>query len=89
MVHVRTGREADDQIAYDCPWKKNVDFHIPADLPACPEGGCHCSWGWVHSKDGGSAQMYQLGYRCDVTGAQMTRPLPKRKSGFLGSTFKS
>ena len=23
--------------------------------------------------------MYQLGYRCDVTGAQMTTPLPKRQ----------
>jgi hypothetical protein len=24
--------------------------------------------------------MYQLGYRCDVTGATLTRPLPKRTS---------
>lgn len=68
------------KIAYDCPWKKNVDFPIPADLPACPEGGCHCSWGWVHSMDGGSPQMYHLGYRCDVTGAIATRALPDRES---------
>ena len=27
--------------------------------------------------------MYQLGYRCDVTGAQMTQPLPKREYSFL------
>lgn len=26
--------------------------------------------------------MYQLGYRCDVTGAQMTTPLPKREYSF-------
>jgi hypothetical protein len=24
--------------------------------------------------------MYQLGYRCDVTGATLSRPLPKRMS---------
>jgi hypothetical protein len=24
--------------------------------------------------------MYQLGYRCDVTGATLSRPLPKRTS---------
>jgi hypothetical protein len=61
---------------YECPWKKNVDFEIPADLPACPEGGCHCMWGWVHSELSGSEQMYMLGYRCNVTGAVATTPIP-------------
>jgi hypothetical protein len=28
-------------VNYECPWKREVDFQIPADLPACPEGGCH------------------------------------------------
>lgn len=29
-------------VNYECPWKRQVDFEIPADLPKCPEGGCHC-----------------------------------------------
>ena len=67
-------------IAYECPWKKDVDFDIPADLPACPEGGCHCMWGWVHSQLSGSEQIYFVGYRCNVTGATNTTPLPAGES---------
>ena len=66
-------------VNYTCPWKKDVDLQIPADLPACPEGGCHCMWGWVHSADSGSEQMYFLGYRCNVTGTTATQAIPKRK----------
>ncbi|WWC89343.1 uncharacterized protein L201_004264 [Kwoniella dendrophila CBS 6074] len=61
---------------YTCPWFKDVDFHIPADLPPCPEGGCHCMWGWIHAADAGSEQNYLLGYRCNVTGATGVTPLP-------------
>lgn len=64
-------------VNYTCPWKKDVDLQIPADLPACPEGGCHCMWGWVHSADSGSEQMYFLGYRCNVTGTTATQAIPK------------
>ncbi|KAK4683791.1 hypothetical protein P7C73_g6433, partial [Tremellales sp. Uapishka_1] len=63
-------------VNYTCPWYKNVTFDIPADLPPCPEGGCHCMWGWIHADDAGSEQMYMLGYRCNVTGATGTTPLP-------------
>lgn len=65
---------------YNCPWKRRVDFPIPADLPACPEGGCLCSWGWIHSPMSGSEQMYHLVYRCNVTGATNTRALPSPKT---------
>jgi hypothetical protein len=65
-------------VNYECPWKKEVDFEIPGDLPPCPEGGCHCMWGWIHASDSGSEQMYMLGYRCNVTGARGTQALPAR-----------
>lgn len=74
---------------YTCPWFKHVDFQIPADLPPCPPGGCHCMWGWVHSVLAGSEQMYQLNYRCNVTGATGTRAIPPRKSSILFFGFKN
>ncbi|WVQ82351.1 hypothetical protein IAT38_004479 [Cryptococcus sp. DSM 104549] len=67
-------------VNHTCPWFKHVDFQIPSDLPACPEGGCHCMWGWVHSADAGSEQNYFLGYRCNVTGATGVTPLPAAKT---------
>ncbi|ORY34011.1 hypothetical protein BCR39DRAFT_232913 [Naematelia encephala] len=67
-------------VNYTCPWFKHVDFEIPSDLPACPEGGCHCMWGWIHSADSGSEQMYFVGYRCNVTGATGTTPIPQTKT---------
>ncbi|WVQ99392.1 hypothetical protein IAU59_006525 [Kwoniella sp. CBS 9459] len=63
-------------VNYTCPWFKHVDFQIPADMPPCPEGGCHCMWGWIHSEDAGSEQNYFLGYRCNITGATGVTPLP-------------
>jgi hypothetical protein len=68
-------------VNYECPWKKDVDFEIPSDLPPCPEGGCHCLWGWVHNSDSGSEQNYILGYRCNVTGATGTQAIPSREWG--------
>lgn len=29
-------------VEHECPWKRKVNFPVPADLPACPEGGCLC-----------------------------------------------
>jgi hypothetical protein len=72
-------------VNYTCPWWKHVDFQIPADLPPCPEGGCHCMWGWVHAADAGSEQMYFNGYRCNVTGAMGTVALPHGKPGSFTS----
>ena len=65
---------------WTCPWYKHVDFQIPSDLPACPEGGCLCSWGWIHSEDAGSEQNYHLVYRCKVDGATGVTPLPAPKT---------
>ncbi|KAL7421844.1 hypothetical protein Q5752_003615 [Cryptotrichosporon argae] len=59
-----------------CPWFKDVDFAIPADIPACPADGCTCQFNWVHSDDSGSEQIYSLMYRCNVTGATATEAIP-------------
>ncbi|KAK6910123.1 hypothetical protein I203_104154 [Kwoniella mangroviensis CBS 8507] len=67
-------------VNYTCPWFKNVDFQIPSDLPPCPEGGCHCMWGWIHAADAGSEQNYFLGYRCNITDATGITPLPSPKT---------
>ncbi|KGB74552.2 hypothetical protein CNBG_0390 [Cryptococcus deuterogattii R265] len=64
-------------VNYSCPWKKHVEFQIPSNLPPCPDGGCHCMWGWVHAADAGSEQNYFLGYRCNITGATGVTPLPR------------
>ena len=39
---VQPGDFAMISVNYTCPWFKDVDFQIPADLPPCPEGGCTC-----------------------------------------------
>ncbi|WVQ67698.1 uncharacterized protein L199_005902 [Kwoniella botswanensis] len=67
-------------VNYTCPWFKHVDFQIPSDLPPCPEGGCHCMWGWIHAADAGSEQNYFLGYRCNITDATGITPLPSPKT---------
>ncbi|WRT66341.1 uncharacterized protein IL334_003296 [Kwoniella shivajii] len=67
-------------VNYTCPWLKNVDFQIPDNLPPCPEGGCHCMWGWIHSADAGSEQNYFLGYRCNITDATGITPIPSPKT---------
>ncbi|WVQ72578.1 hypothetical protein IAR50_002136 [Cryptococcus sp. DSM 104548] len=64
-------------VNYTCPWKKHVDFQIPSDLPACPEGGCHCMWGWIHNSDAGTEQNYFVGFKCKVTGATGLIALPQ------------
>ncbi|KAJ9105892.1 hypothetical protein QFC20_004227 [Naganishia adeliensis] len=63
-------------VNYTSPWFQQTDYRIPGDLPSCPSGGCLCMWSWVHSVEGGSEQIYQLAYRCKVTGATGTRAIP-------------
>lgn len=67
-------------VNYNCPWFKNVDFDIPKGLPECPEEGCICMWGWIHSADAGSEQNYVLNYRCKVSGQTGVTPIPARES---------
>lgn len=31
------------------PWKRVVSYDVPANMPACPPGGCMCAWGWYDS----------------------------------------
>jgi hypothetical protein len=35
-------------VNYTSPWYRLTDYAIPANLPECPEGGCICTWNWVH-----------------------------------------
>lgn len=32
-----------------CVWTRFTDFQVPARMPPCPEGGCICSFFWIHS----------------------------------------
>lgn len=72
-------------VNHTCPFKREVDFQIPEGLPACPEGGCHCLWGWVPDPLD-VRQNYILGYRCNVTGSVGTeypaKPVVARKCPF-------
>ncbi|KAF7323432.1 hypothetical protein HMN09_00124100 [Mycena chlorophos] len=59
-------------VAYNTPWKRVQSYDVPAAMPACPEGGCICGWGWVPNGCG-EPNMYHLPYRCKVTGATGTK----------------
>jgi hypothetical protein len=43
-----------------CVWHLHTYYEVPAAMPKCPPGGCHCVWGWVHSPDSGSEQSWFL-----------------------------
>ncbi|TXT07101.1 hypothetical protein VHUM_03271 [Vanrija humicola] len=62
-------------VQYQCPWFKEVEFEIPADLPPCPPGGCHCSWNWSHSPKGGGSEHFMTLFKCNIKGATGTRAL--------------
>ncbi|KAJ7048201.1 hypothetical protein C8F01DRAFT_1193750 [Mycena amicta] len=51
---------------YHTPWKRLATYQVP-NLPACPEGGCICAWGWVPNGCG-EPNIYMQGFRCKVTG---------------------
>ncbi|TFL00990.1 hypothetical protein BDV98DRAFT_507978 [Pterulicium gracile] len=59
------------------PWKRHTTFEVPADLPACPPGGCICAWGWVCRIS--EPNMYQVPYRCNVTGAKSNKVVAQGK----------
>nr|GAT52486.1 predicted protein [Mycena chlorophos] len=58
-----------------CVWTRFTDFQVPARMPACPEGGCHCAFFWIHSPDSGGEQNYMNGFRCNVTNVTSEVPL--------------
>ncbi|KXN84873.1 hypothetical protein AN958_12003 [Leucoagaricus sp. SymC.cos] len=61
-------------VNHHCVWTKHTDFAIPANMPACPDGGCTCAFFWIHSPDSGAPQIYMNGLHCDVTGAKSDAP---------------
>ena len=61
-------------ILENTPWKRIAIYDIPADLPACPPGGCTCAWLWVPNGCG-ILNEYMAGYKCNVTGATSTVPV--------------
>jgi hypothetical protein len=61
------------------PFYRLATFDVPADLPACPEEGCHCTWLWI--ADGcGQDNMYMQPLKCMVTNATSTRKVAKAKT---------
>ncbi|KAF8519415.1 hypothetical protein JB92DRAFT_2786777 [Gautieria morchelliformis] len=60
-------------VQHDCVWHRDTYFDIPANMPACPNGKCMCSWWWIHNSDGGSDQMYQTAFQCNITHAPGTQ----------------
>lgn len=58
-----------------CVWNRFTDFQVPADLPACPDEGCICSFNWIHAPDSGSEQIFMNAYRCKVTGSSSSKKL--------------
>ncbi|KAF5361158.1 hypothetical protein D9758_009090 [Tetrapyrgos nigripes] len=75
-------------VAYNTPWKRLATFKVP-NLPACPDDGCICAWGWVPNGCG-EPNMYMFPYKCRVTGTPGTAPLAPAQpatwcEGSLGS----
>ncbi|CDZ98792.1 hypothetical protein [Phaffia rhodozyma] len=68
-------------VNHTCVWTREIDFQVPKDMPACPEGGCHCSWNWIHTSgnynaegrgEGYGDEMYHNMYRCRINNATNT-----------------
>ncbi|KAI0264500.1 hypothetical protein BC834DRAFT_970824 [Gloeopeniophorella convolvens] len=62
-----------------CVWTLHTDFHVPAQMPKCPNDKCTCAWFWQHKADSGAEQMYMTGFQCNMQGATSTTPLPRPK----------
>lgn len=60
---------------HTCPWYSENVFHVPADMPACSEGVCHCAWFWIHSPNSGGEQMFMNAFKCKITN---TKPTAKK-----------
>jgi hypothetical protein len=42
------------------PWLRETAYPIPAGMPPCPEGGCLCSWNWLHRAGNGEGYPYEM-----------------------------
>jgi len=47
-------------VNYNSVWERSIDYDIPAGLPACPSGGCLCSWNWIHQANHGEGYPYEI-----------------------------
>ncbi|KAF9009666.1 hypothetical protein BDQ17DRAFT_1406668 [Cyathus striatus] len=61
-------------VRYHTPWKRVTSYSVPAAMPACPDGGCICAWGWVPNGCG-QPNIYHQAFKCKVTGATSTAPV--------------
>ncbi|KAL4066487.1 hypothetical protein V8B97DRAFT_1980295 [Scleroderma yunnanense] len=61
-------------VRYNTPWKRVTTYDVPAQMPACPDGGCMCAWVWIPNGCG-EPNIYMEGYKCMVTNATSTTSL--------------
>ncbi|WVQ97816.1 hypothetical protein IAU59_004931 [Kwoniella sp. CBS 9459] len=67
-------------VDYNSVWEREISYAIPAGLPACPSGGCLCTWNWIHQGGNGEGypfEIYNNLYRCQVTGATGTQKVQR------------
>ncbi|KAL4066486.1 hypothetical protein V8B97DRAFT_1027757 [Scleroderma yunnanense] len=66
-------------VRYNTPWQRVTSYDVPANMPACPSGGCTCAWVWI--PDGcGEPNIYMEGFKCTVTNAKSTTPVGTPKA---------
>lgn len=41
-------------------WTREITYSIPAGLPACPPGGCLCTWNWIHRAGNGEGYPFEI-----------------------------
>ncbi|OCF37563.1 hypothetical protein I316_00689 [Kwoniella heveanensis BCC8398] len=67
-------------VNFNSVWEREISYSIPAGLPACPAGGCLCTWNWIHQGGHGEGypfEIYNNLYRCTVTGATGTKKVQR------------
>ncbi|GAA5929274.1 uncharacterized protein JCM15063_004106 [Sporobolomyces koalae] len=56
-------------VNHDCVKQKMTTFDVPAKMPKCTGSNCICSWHWLANN--GTANYYQTGFNCTVTGSSI------------------
>ena len=41
------------------PWVRETGYEIPT-MPECPEGGCLCTWNWLHQSNHGEGYPFEI-----------------------------
>jgi hypothetical protein len=47
-------------INHNSVWEREINYDIPAGMPACPAGGCLCSWNWIHEANHGEGYPFEM-----------------------------